>query len=228
MLTATLGVTYEGDWTASLNSPDTSGVFLASTFVDNHYLGLFAVETTDLDGVVDTISNHPSVHSVDIIEQFTKQGDRRSATLLIRETRENEPTPAQILHKEGYLPFGPTRLRTGTEYFDILLESHEQLSEVVKALEQCGPVSLEAVTQDFRREIIPSVGEWQQIFEAIPDRQLEILNLAIERGYYEIPREVTFQDLADEMDITKTTASHQLRRAENQILEFFVTYLNLK
>jgi predicted DNA binding protein len=228
MLTATLGVTYEGDWTASLKSPDTSGVFLASTFVDKHYLGLFAVETTDLDGVVEIISSHPSVHSVDVIEQFTKQKSRQSATLLIRETRENEPTPAQILHEEGYLPFGPTRLRTGTEYFDILLESHEQLSEVVKVLEQCGPVSLEAVTQDFRREIIPSVGEWQQIFEAIPDQQLETLNLAIERGYYEIPRKVTFQDLADEMDVTKTTASHQLRRAENQILKFFVTYLNLK
>jgi predicted DNA binding protein len=228
MLTATLGVTYEGDWTANLNSQETSGVFLASTFVDNEYLGLFTLKTTDLEGVVETILNHPSVHSVDVVEQFSKPGNQKSATLLIRETRENEPTPAQILHQEGYLPFGPTRLRSGTEYFDILLESHEQLSEVVKALEQCGSVSLEAVTQDFRQEIIPSIGEWQQIFEAIPDRQLEILNLAIERGYYEIPREVTLQDLADEMEISKTTASHQLRRAESQIMDFFVTYLNLK
>jgi predicted DNA binding protein len=228
MLTATVTVTYESDWTSDLGSLDVSGIFLASTFVDERYLGLFALETSELDEVTATIEQHSSVQSVDVVERFNSHAGRESATLLIREIRKNEPTPAQLLHREGYLPFGPTRLRQGTEYFDLLLENREQLSEVISTLEQCGTVSLEAVTQDFRREIIPSVGEWQQLFDAIPDRQLEILNLAVQSGYYEIPRGTTLDDLADEMGVTKTTASHQLRKAEKRVLEFFVTYLNLK
>ena len=228
MLTATLGVTYEGDWTANLRQFDVSGVFLASTFVGENYLGLLSVETTQLDSVVSTIEAHPSVESVDIVEQYTEASDRLSATFLIRETRTNEPTPAQILHQAGYLPFGQTQLREGIEYFDLLLESHNQLSEVVGKLEQCGSVSLEAVSQELNWEIMPSVGKWQQIFDKIPDRQLEVLDLAVEKGYYEIPRDVTLQELADEMDVTKTTASHQLRRVEGKIMRFFIPYLRLK
>jgi len=228
MLTATLGVTYEGDWTADLSRFDVSGVFLASTFVGDKYLGLLSVETTELDGVVATIESHPSVQSVDVVEQYTEASDRLSATLLIRETRTNEPTPAQILHQAGYLPFGQTQLREGVEYFDLLLESHDQLSEVVGKLEDCGSVSLEAVSQDLSWEVVPSLGEWQQIFDTIPDRQLKVLDLAVEKGYYEIPRGVTLQELADEMDVTKTTASHQLRRVEGKVMRFFVPYLRLK
>jgi predicted DNA binding protein len=227
MLTATLGVTYEGDWTANLCRVDVSGVFLASTFVGDEYLGLFSVETTELDRVVETIESHPSVESADIVEQYVDATDRHSVTLLIRETRANEPTPAQILHQAGYLPFGQTLLREGTEYFDLLLESHDQLSEVVGELEQCGSVSLEAVSQELNWEVVPSVGEWQQIFDVIPDRQLEVLDLAVERGYYKIPKGITLQELADEMDVTKTTASHQLRRAEGKIMRFFIPYLRL-
>jgi predicted DNA binding protein len=35
------------------------------------------------------------------------------------------------------------------------------------------------------------------------------------------------EELAEQMDITKTTASNHLRKAERSLMEFLVTYVNL-
>ncbi|ADB61783.1 Bacterio-opsin activator HTH domain protein [Haloterrigena turkmenica DSM 5511] len=48
--------------------------------------------------------------------------------------------------------------------------------------------------------------------------QYETLVAAIERGYYEVPREVSVQELADEFGISDQSVSERLRRASSQIL----------
>ncbi|MFB6074073.1 MAG: helix-turn-helix domain-containing protein, partial [Haloarculaceae archaeon] len=52
----------------------------------------------------------------------------------------------------------------------------------------------------------------------LTDRQHEALTLAIARGYYESPRQVTTEELAEEMDISQPSMSSLLRRAERQLL----------
>jgi hypothetical protein len=52
----------------------------------------------------------------------------------------------------------------------------------------------------------------------LTDRQREALTLAISRGYYESPRQVTTEALAEEMDISQPSMSSLLRRAERQLL----------
>ncbi|WP_228546148.1 helix-turn-helix domain-containing protein [Halegenticoccus tardaugens] len=94
-------------------------------------------------------------------------------------------------------------------------------------LDEFGNVTVERITEDFRREVMPSRAEWQELLSSIPPRQREFLNAAAERGYFEIPRQVTLEDLADEMDITKTTASNHLRKAERKLIQFLLPYINL-
>lgn len=52
----------------------------------------------------------------------------------------------------------------------------------------------------------------------LTDRQEEALKLALSRGYYETPRAVSAQALADELDISQPSLSDLLRRAERQLL----------
>lgn len=52
----------------------------------------------------------------------------------------------------------------------------------------------------------------------LTDRQYEALTLAISRGYYESPRRVTTEELAEEMGISQPSMSSLLRRAEQQLL----------
>jgi predicted DNA binding protein len=52
----------------------------------------------------------------------------------------------------------------------------------------------------------------------LTDRQREALTLALSRGYYESPRKVTAQELAEEFDISQPAMSSLLRRGEKQLL----------
>ncbi|MFC6954203.1 helix-turn-helix domain-containing protein [Halorubellus litoreus] len=230
MLTAKLSVRYEDDWTSSLAAYDVSGEFLASTFRDRRYFGLLALEVAedDYDDVVETIREHESTTSIDVLERYSIGGvDRLSATLFIR-SQHFEYTPLQLLLHEGFIPLGGFgELRNGKESFDLLLTTREDLSEAVSLLERFGPVKIEYVSSDFQRQITPSVTEWSEVFETITPRRRMVLNKALEAGYFDIPRGSTLQEIADDLGIAKTTASQHLRKAEQHIMEFFIQYVNI-
>ncbi|MDS0258125.1 helix-turn-helix domain-containing protein [Haloarcula sp. S1CR25-12] len=48
----------------------------------------------------------------------------------------------------------------------------------------------------------------------VPYEQRTMLREAVERGYYETPRGITTQELADELDIPQSTVQYRLSRAE--------------
>jgi len=52
----------------------------------------------------------------------------------------------------------------------------------------------------------------------LTDRQREALTLAISRGYYESPRQVTAEELAEELGISQPSLSNLLRRGERQLI----------
>lgn len=49
---------------------------------------------------------------------------------------------------------------------------------------------------------------------SLPEEQRLTLRLAVDNGYYETPREITVEKLAEEMDLPRSTVSYRLRRAE--------------
>ncbi|EMA06379.1 helix-turn-helix domain-containing protein [Haloferax denitrificans] len=52
----------------------------------------------------------------------------------------------------------------------------------------------------------------------LTDRQREALTLAVSRGYYESPRQVTSEELAAELGISQPSLSSLLRRGERQLI----------
>ncbi|RDI72635.1 helix-turn-helix domain-containing protein [Halopelagius longus] len=53
----------------------------------------------------------------------------------------------------------------------------------------------------------------------LTDGQREALLLAFDRGYFSDPREITLQELAEEMGISSTACGRRLRRASEQLIE---------
>jgi hypothetical protein len=56
----------------------------------------------------------------------------------------------------------------------------------------------------------------------LTERQEWLLREAVERGYYDTPRRITLVELAEEVDIAKSTCSEILHRAEGQVLKQFL------
>ncbi|ELZ14818.1 bacterio-opsin activator HTH domain-containing protein [Natrinema thermotolerans DSM 11552] len=53
---------------------------------------------------------------------------------------------------------------------------------------------------------------------AVTETQQEALELAYERGYFESPREVTMEEIGDELGITQQAVASRLRRGINHVL----------
>jgi len=65
--------------------------------------------------------------------------------------------------------------------------------------------------------------EQAPVLGRLTDRQREALTAAYEMGYYEEPREISFGDVADELDIAPSTANELLRRAEAVLVDAVIT-----
>jgi hypothetical protein len=57
----------------------------------------------------------------------------------------------------------------------------------------------------------------------LTDRQREVLEAGLRRGYFEVPRGCTLAELAADLDVDKSTASTVLRRGESQLLKWYLT-----
>jgi predicted DNA binding protein len=66
-----------------------------------------------------------------------------------------------------------------------------------------------------------------QLFDAMTDRQLAALRLALENGYYEQPRGTSLRDLAAQTAVARSTYEEHLRKAENKLLTNAGEFLRL-
>jgi DNA-binding CsgD family transcriptional regulator len=69
---------------------------------------------------------------------------------------------------------------------------------------------------------LDGIGEYhpdmRQLASLLTDRQQELLELAINEGYYEMPRRATLSDLADRGNISAGTVGEHLRKIERKVI----------
>ncbi|EMA51136.1 helix-turn-helix domain-containing protein [Halococcus thailandensis] len=77
----------------------------------------------------------------------------------------------------------------------------------------------------FRMGHLRDADGWQRDSLAsvsVAAEQRAALQAAVEDGYYETPRETTLDELADELDVPRSTLSYRLRQAESQLARRYV------
>lgn len=120
------------------------------------------------------------------------------------------PTPHEAILSSGNLIQFPLPIRNGWAIAD-LTTSNKQLSRLKDAFDIA--------------EVIYDVGIIQQSTDSVgllTDRQREFIIEAVERGYYDSPRECTLTELAELHDVSKGAASGILHRAERRIIKQFL------
>ena len=71
----------------------------------------------------------------------------------------------------------------------------------------------------FRLHRLTRVGQPESAGDGLSDRQLEALRTAYERGYFEIPRRTSLEPIAADLEISTSSLSERLRRAQTQLIE---------
>lgn len=80
---------------------------------------------------------------------------------------------------------------------------------------------LRAMIEDFKAigtVTLDKVKEFDESANRLTDRQEEVIRRALEAGYFEWPRDVTSDELAAELDISRATLLEHMRKAESKLL----------
>ncbi|UHQ98617.1 helix-turn-helix domain-containing protein (plasmid) [Natrinema zhouii] len=86
--------------------------------------------------------------------------------------------------------------------------------------ETLGEFELLSVTQNEEPgEPLDSGRLTEVLVSKLTDDQLAVLETAYTHGYFDVPREASETDLADELDVTQSTVNERLRTAERTLLE---------
>ncbi|GAA0234769.1 helix-turn-helix domain-containing protein [Haladaptatus pallidirubidus] len=95
-----------------------------------------------------------------------------------------------------------------------MIGEDEKIREVITEIPDGIQITLEGIG-----EYHPDM---RQLASLLTDRQQELLELAIDEGYYEIPRRATLSDLADRVNISAGTIGEHLRKIETKVIMEFV------
>ena len=58
----------------------------------------------------------------------------------------------------------------------------------------------------------------EDLLSPLTDRQLEVFETAVEEGYYDVPRQATHKDIADNLGCAPSTVDEHLRKAESRVV----------
>lgn len=91
--------------------------------------------------------------------------------------------------------------------YNVLVFRREDLKDIIDDLEEFGTVTLGKLEQFSATSESP-----------LTQRQQEVAREALARGYYEWPRKINNEELAETLDISRATLHEHLRKAERKLL----------
>lgn len=178
--------------------PDTEFKMLGAWPTDDKLRILVETSTIALPALEETLSAIPVLTDVEI---------RHSTDETVRfEVSTPTPPPHGAMADSGIVPSFPVRLENGWFVGD-LTASREQLSTFRE--------ELEAGEIEYQLDQISGIDE---AGDALTARQQEVVEMAVEHGYYDSPRQCTLSDLADRLEVNKSVVSRILQRAEGHII----------
>lgn len=190
----------------SAQHPDDEFRILASNPTEDGLLAILEIRTSDTEALVRDLDEAPWLTSYDLLHADEQ-------TLLIQYSLPFIPPPYRALIASENLPRFPLTIRNGWVISDITT-SHERLSKFKDELDATG------LTYE-----IMSVTQSTDPTDLLTDRQHRFMTEAIECGYYDTPRRCSLTDLADELGVSKSTASVVLHNAEETIIKDFFAEL---
>lgn len=226
MLTARIGVTYEGDWTAGTADQGVFGQFLAYTFEENRSYALLGLVSEDLDATIDLVRDHRTVTEVQVVDRSASYSGRTESGVLLVKSKFREIPPMELLTYEEFFPISNPSIEDGRVRYDLVFGSRDELQTAINLLGTFGTVELAYVSEEFHYHAVPPVEEFESLVESIGARQLDVLALAAREGYFEEPRTVTMDELGDRIGVSDTAVSNHLREARLSILKFVTPYLH--
>jgi hypothetical protein len=198
----------DGVWIGDVTRahPQATVRILSALTGDDAGVGLAEITAEELQSVVADIQDSDSVVELEILQQYG------NTVLLQFET--TMPLLLLPVQDSGVPLTMPFTIEDGQAEWELTAPQH-RLSELGTQLEEFG---IPFTVDEIRQQIEPE--------QLLTDRQLRLVVAAVERGYYDTPRECSLTELAEAEGLAKSTCSETLHRAEEQIVKEFLENLD--
>ncbi|MFH5798693.1 helix-turn-helix domain-containing protein [Haladaptatus sp. CMAA 1911] len=192
-----------GPFNHSVEHPEDDLRILSAYPGENGLVVVLEATTTDPGKIVHLFEDVP-------VEMFSEVIHRDERTVLLQFQLPFVPSAYRAVFASKNLPQFPYVLEDGWMVCE-LTTTHERLSRFKDELERSG---FTFVVDWIRQSADPE--------DLLTDRQHRFITRAIEKGYYDTPRRCSLTELAGELDVSKSTLSVVLHRAEETVItEFF-------
>lgn len=205
MIRATFRIQLPEDlWVAQVSRefPQATFRLLSGYRTNDKALELGEAITDSPADVVEATRTHPSIENYELLES-----DERRA---LGKYETGDTDLYDFVETSSLTIEFPIDVRNGWYEFD-LTGTREELDRLQELLD-ASPLSYELL----------SLVRTTETGGLLTDRQREVLAAAVWNGYFEVPRECTLAELADDLGVDKSTASTVLRRAESQVVKWFL------
>jgi predicted DNA binding protein len=170
---------------------------------------------------IERIRAHPLVKEVEILME-------QPNTVLMKVVSKYEAMTYRILHQTNVTLVESPITKDGVDSEILLANSHKDMSELIsrmKEQEDYNEVKLKR-KRYVKKEDAKSLNvfstsgffDLKAAKELLSEKQLKIFKLACDYGYYEMPKKITIEQMAQRSGISQSTLAEHLRKAETKLL----------
>lgn len=174
---------------------------------DKELAAISRVEFKDPDEKIEEFIESGLLTDVQVIEK------EKNGTYILF-TRSGSPSLSSVLKyigiEGGYL-FPPLGIKDGKVRFSFL-GSEKQIKEFMEKIDALGIHYRVVLLADANFSPISPLSQ-------LTEKQQEVLLAAYKWGYYDIPRKITSQELADRLGLVNSTVVEHLRKAEQRLIK---------
>jgi hypothetical protein len=220
----TLKVWHPDCWTLRSTATAEAGLVAHGVYqtdeVMNARVTAYGDAREEIHDLVEAVEASPLTRDVTEVHEYFNPTVRTSAAgnatqeLLVEYESSHSIYDAFI--SRGFVPDSGIRIHDGNEYWTVIISEarpriQDRLDEIRE--EMCADIDVEGLKSPNTR----TCGAPPK--STLSERQREVFELAQRRGYYSWPRQTSASDLADALDVSKTTLLEHLRKAESKLLD---------
>ncbi len=121
----------------------------------------------------------------------------------------------------------PIYYTRGHEYYRLIAFRHEALAELFDRLSDQGFQVDVLEKAPFNGMVSDSLITLSSLVGSLTDKQVDAIVAAYNSGYYQTPRRVNVQTIADRAKVPRTTLQEHLNKAENKLISSIIPQIQL-
>lgn len=154
----------------------------------------------------------------------------RNLQVIVKTCRDGKirPSISGVVQKNSFLEIPPIVYHNGWEERRVIGFREADYKRLFRGLSSLGQIEILEKKVLAERSIRDAfVISLSSVFSELTEKQLEALQVALEHGYYQVPKKATAEEIARKHRVPRTTYEEHVRKAESKLFRAMAPYIRM-